>query len=84
MPFSASSLAWRLESRKRLLPASMITSPGSRTAASWSIIASVASPDGTLMITWRGAAISSTSRSSGSATAMRPSFSGSAAISVAT
>ena len=53
-PRSASSAAWRLESWKRLLPASMITSPGSRIAASWSISASVASPDGTLITTWRG------------------------------
>src|SRR5688500_2615536 len=47
-------------------------------------MSSVALPEGTLITTWRGAAIISTSRSIGSATAMRPSFSASPAISVAT
>ena len=52
--------------------------------ASCSIKASVAAPEGTLTTTWRGGVMSSTSRSMGSATAIRPSFSGSAATSAVT
>ena len=83
MPFGSRAAACRFESWKRLLPESMITSPGSRISASCPTMASVASPDGTLITTWRGGLSMSRSRSIGSATVIRPPFSGSFAISAA-